>query len=101
MMWWVTEADGQNWWLLHMASVALFWVAILLLLGIIALRPRANSQAADAVDTNMGGILSARTLLEERYTKGEIGREEFLNKMRDLEVADFRADPGAQAEEIS
>ena len=94
MMWWITGNDGQNWWILHAAAMALFWVTLVLIIGIIALRPR--SQAAERGNGDNGGILSARTILEERYAKGEIGREEFLNKMRDLDVRVFDSDATAQ-----
>ena len=33
-----------------------------------------------------GGILSAMTILQERYARGEIGREEFMQKQHDLAV---------------
>ena len=95
MVWWFTGPGAQNWWVLHGASMALFWVIILLFLAVIAMRPRSEIPAAHNIDTDMGGILAARTILEERYAKGEIGREEFLNKMRDLEVTTFRAEAGA------
>jgi len=100
MMRWLIETDGQSWWALHAAAMALFWAIILLFLGIIAMRPRSDPPIVGNADANVGGILSARTILEERYAKGEIGREEFLNKMRDLDVAAFRENAGKPAREL-
>lgn len=64
-----------------MISVVLFWV--LVILGIVILVKWI------AAGTSGAGQLPAKTaldILKERYARGEIGREEFEQKKRDIET---------------
>ncbi len=78
MMWygpawgWRMTAYGGGW---HMAFGALFWLAFVVL-AIVALRAFASGRR--------GEERSPLAVLQSRYAKGEIGRDEFLEKKRDL-----------------
>jgi putative membrane protein len=98
-MWWLNGYGAQNWWMPHVIGMTLFWVAVLVVFWLVAIRPRSVPPTANTDDANEAGILSARTILEERYARGEIGREEFLNKMRDLEAVAFCDETAAHAQE--
>jgi len=62
---------------LGMISMVLFWT--LVILGIIVLVKRVGGTSASAPRPQ-----SALDILEERYARGEIGKEEFVEKKRDL-----------------
>lgn len=77
--WWGMMGYAWGW---HMAVGALFWLGFLVLV-VVAMQRFRNGGS--------GGQESALTLLKERYARGEIGRDEFLEKQRDL------AAPGGKA----
>jgi putative membrane protein len=102
MMWWY-GAPGSGmfayggWWAGHMIVMALFWL-VFVALAVMAVQRFGSSrgQASDAKPQD-AGILSAVTILQERYAKGEIGREEFMQKRRDLGVAPYRDETPTEA----
>lgn len=57
----------------------LFWV---LVVGLIVAAVRASRQRG--AQSGPGGARSGLTILEERYAKGEIQRDEYLQKKGDL-----------------
>lgn len=63
-----------------MISVVLFWV--LVILGIVILVKWISSGSSGAGQTP---AKSALDILKERYARGEIGRDEFEQKKRDIE----------------
>ena len=82
MMWWY----GTPWWAWHMIVGLLSWV-LFVTLAVIATRRFSGSRRSEReYFSRDGGILSAVTILQERYARGEIGREEFMQKQRDLAV---------------
>lgn len=82
MMW----SYGGPWWVWHIILGCLSWL-LFVILAVIATRrfggPRRSGKDYLSQD---GGILAAMTILQERYARGEIGREEFLQKQHDLVV---------------
>jgi len=87
MMWWYSMPGlgaFSAWWAWHMIAVTLFWVFFVSLIIIGAQRLIRSRGCAKEYLARDGGILSALTILQERYARGEIGREEFLEKQRDL-----------------
>ena len=82
MMWWY----GTPWWAWHLILGSLSWV-LFVTFAVIAMRrfssPRGIEKEYFSRD---GGILSAMTILQERYARGEIGREEFMQKQHDLAI---------------
>lgn len=70
--------SGAGGWL-GMAPMALLW--IFLIAGLVLLAKWLFGAAADARRTGSGG---AREILAERYARGEIDREEFEKRRRDL-----------------
>ncbi|HSC93681.1 MAG TPA: SHOCT domain-containing protein [Burkholderiales bacterium] len=64
-----------------MISMVLFWV--LIILGIVILVKWIAGSTAGGGQTP---VKTALDILKERYARGEIGREEFEQKKRDLEA---------------
>ena len=64
-----------------MISVVLFW--ILVILGIVIL---VRWIAGGSPGTGQTPVKTALDILKERYARGEIGREEFEQKKRDIET---------------
>jgi len=64
-----------------MISVVLFWV--LVILGIVILVKWISGSSPGAGQTP---AKTALDILKERYARGEIGREEFEQKKRDIET---------------
>ena len=64
-----------------MITVVLFWV--LVILGIVIL---VKWIAAGTAGGERTPVKSALDILKERYARGEIGRDEFEQKKRDLEA---------------
>lgn len=75
MGWW---HDGWAWW---MALHGLFWFAVVVgsLALVVTLLRRASREAPPS------GARGALAILEERYARGEIGRDEYRQKRQDLE----------------
>jgi putative membrane protein len=82
MMWWY----GAPWWVWHMILGSLSWVAFVILAVIATRRFGGQGRGEKEYHSRDGGILSAMTILQERYARGEIGREEFMQKQHDLAV---------------
>ena len=78
-MWGNGMMSGAGWGMgLYMG---LFWVLVLAAVGALVLgMPRRH----DAVAQHSPQRKNARAILEERYARGEIGRQEFEQKKRDL-----------------
>jgi uncharacterized membrane protein len=77
---------GVPWWAWHIILGGLSWVVFVASAVIAIARfsgPRGNQRDYFSRD---GGILGATTILQERYARGEIGREEFMQKLDDLAV---------------
>ncbi|MDR3474590.1 MAG: SHOCT domain-containing protein [Devosia sp.] len=71
---------GWHFWPFHVLGVMLFWLVVV---GLVATVMRASRRRA-----TFGAVGDGRPrgldILEERYAKGEIAREEYLEKRRDL-----------------
>jgi putative membrane protein len=74
------------WWVWHIAMGVLFWLLCVALALAVTQSLRGRPGKTREFASRDGGILSALTILQERYARGEIGREEFLQKQRDLAV---------------
>ncbi len=73
------HGDGMGgWWGFGMILGVLFWVALIVLIGVVIWR------LLEARGGRGEGGESALDILEERYARGEIDREEFEQKKRDL-----------------
>ncbi|HXJ01777.1 MAG TPA: SHOCT domain-containing protein [Micropepsaceae bacterium] len=90
MMWWYGGpgfgAFGHGWWAGHIIGFVLVWVflnvlAVMALQRLVRPRPSENEHASDRHD------VPPVIILQERYVRGEIGREEFIQKQRDLSAA--------------
>ncbi len=77
MMGW---ADGHGWMGFGWIFMVLFWV--LIIVGIIALLRWLGISGKDTRDESRKTPLE---MLQERYARGEIEREEYEQKRRDLE----------------
>ena len=77
-MWMDYEGFGMGW---HWLGMAFFWlIPVLLVLAVVKyLMGGRRSNATDGEKKP-----DALSVLEERYTRGEIGREEYLQKHDDL-----------------
>ena len=85
-MWWyggpLTGMMG-GWWGLHMLVGSLFGLGILVL-GIMAMRRfPLFRQVGGAVKSESPAI----AILQERYARGEINRDEYMEKQRDLSAS--------------
>jgi len=80
-MWMNYEHYGMGWHWLGWLGMAFFWlIPILLMLAVVKyLMGGRDSKASD--DDKM---LDALSVLEERYARGEINRDEYLQKREDL-----------------
>lgn len=77
-MWGDPGSNGGWWGFFGPLPMVLFW--ILIIVGIVALGKRVIDRPGG---TPRGK--SALDILKERYARGEIGKEEFEQKKRDLE----------------
>ncbi|HXF65205.1 MAG TPA: SHOCT domain-containing protein [Burkholderiales bacterium] len=78
---WGDYGWGWGWGMgLGMISMVLFWV--LVVLGIVIL---VRWIAAGTHSASQPAARTALDILKERYARGEIGREEFEQKKRDIE----------------
>lgn len=60
--------------------IAIFFAVAVIILIILILRPKRAAPIAYSISPRSPGL----SLLEERYARGEIEREEFLQKKQDL-----------------
>jgi putative membrane protein len=81
MMWWDHMGANGAWMGFGAITMILFWIililAIVVMWKVIARGPQtppASSREKSAIQ-----------ILEERYARGEIGKEEFLDKRKDLQ----------------
>lgn len=74
---------GFGWHWLGWLSMPLFWL-LLVLLVFAAVRYARRGDSSSSVSTKDKPIPTPLTLLEERYARGEIEREEYLQKRDDL-----------------
>ena len=74
---------GAGWMLLHGTLSLLVLVAVII--GIVVLvRYLMHGDARHAAAAGDGGRTSALSVLDSRYARGEIDREEYLQKKKDL-----------------
>ncbi len=79
MMWsWDGNGWWWNWWFLAHGLYSLVSLAIIIAVVIVLARILGGSHRAHP------HMSSARAILEERYAKGEIDRDEYLQKKQDL-----------------
>jgi putative membrane protein len=73
---------GGMWWGMGALYMGLFWVLVLVVAVVVVLAvARGRGRSGPREDSHK----TARTILEERYARGEIGKEEFEEKKRDLQ----------------
>ncbi len=77
---WDWSGWGWHWWWL--IGTAVFWI-LLIIVAVIAFGYLVR-KAAPSSTIPKGSAKTALDYLEEVYAKGEIGREEFLQKREDL-----------------
>ncbi|OYX27902.1 MAG: electron transporter RnfE [Hydrogenophilales bacterium 28-61-11] len=75
------EGYGMGWHWLGWLGMAFFWL-ILILLVLAVVKYLKGGRRSNAPDS--GKKPDALAVLEERYAKGEINREEYLQKRDDL-----------------
>ena len=80
-MWMNYEGYGMGWHGLGWLGMAFFWL-ILILLVLAVVKYLKGGRRSNAPDS--GKKPDALAVLEERYAKGEINREEYLQKRDDL-----------------
>ena len=89
MMWWYgTPWSGTtglaSWTAWHMIAAAVFWL-LLLILGFVAVRWLINARRPNGeAESRRENTSAAIDIIEQRYARGEIGRDEYLAKKRDL-----------------
>jgi|SRR6185312_2965 len=100
MPWWYGGAPGPglfpfDGWMGHVLVMVLFWAGVVALAVMAVRRVTLPARGAAENGPDEAGILSAMTILQERYARGEIGREEFMQKQRDLTVPPYRDEAAA------
>ncbi|OYW35469.1 MAG: electron transporter RnfE [Hydrogenophilales bacterium 12-61-10] len=80
-MWMDYEGYGMGWHWLGWLGMAFFWL-VLVLLVLAAVKYLIGNRRSNAPDGERKP--DALAILEERYARGEIDREEFLKKRDDL-----------------
>ncbi len=80
-MWMDYEGYGMGWHWLGWLGMAFFWL-VLVLLVLAAVKYLMGNRRSNAPDGERKP--DALAILEERYARGEIDREEFLKKRDDL-----------------
>mgnify|MGYP000365488980 CR=1 FL=1 len=81
-MWMDYERYGVGWYWLEWLGMALFWVVLIVL--VLAAVKYLTAGRRSNVSKNERKP-DAMAVLEERYARGEINREEYLQKRDDLE----------------
>ena len=81
-MWMDYERYGMGWPWLGWLGMALFWV-ILIVLVLVAVKYLAAGRRSNVSKSERKP--DALAVLEERYARGEINREEYMQKREDLE----------------
>ena len=71
---------GWGGWMAPFGMIIWFFILALIVVGIVWLFRTLTRQSSE----NIGRRLSALDVLEERYARGEIGRDEYLEKRRDI-----------------
>ncbi len=88
-MWYHMNDYGMGWgWGGMLVGMVLFWglfIAAIVMLVRCMVRGGGAGQRSDS-GVREQGKSSALDILKERYARGEIGREEFQEKKRDLEA---------------
>jgi putative membrane protein len=74
---------GAGWMLLHGALSLLVLVAVIIAI-VVLVRYLMRSETRHPVATGDGGRTSALSILDSRYARGEMDREEYLQKKKDL-----------------
>lgn len=86
-MWWYgspwTGMMGSWWWGLHMVAFSLFWIGIVAF-GLMAMRRLTASRQTGGSGASTSPAI---VILQERYARGEIGRDEYIEKRRDLSAS--------------
>ncbi len=86
MMWGYPGSCASGWWwgfgLLHML---LYWGVVILVIALLVKWLLGSWSLREQHSGNRYSGHRAMDLLEERYARGEIGKEEFEQKKRDLE----------------
>lgn len=80
-MWMDYESFGMGWHWLGWLGMALFWI-VLILLVLAAVKYLKSDRHSSKPDSERKP--EARAVLQERYARGEIDREEYLQKRDDL-----------------
>ena len=89
-----------GWWAGHVLVAVLFWVGFTVFVVWAAQRLARLHSSARYYRSRGAGILSAVTILQERYARGEIGREEYIQKQRDLVADAYRDEPPQKTEPV-
>ena len=97
---WPGSGMFGGWWTGHILAATVFWVGFTIFVVWSAQRLAHLHSSARYYRSRGAGILSAVTILQERYARGEIGREEFIEKQRDLVATAYRDAPEAQMTEV-
>ncbi len=79
MWWWNDASHGWPWWVLMHGIGPIFLVALLVVVAIMVVR-----FVGDRDGTVQRTGSTALEILERRYASGEIDREEYLQKRRDI-----------------
>jgi putative membrane protein len=85
MMWWYGYPGYGSWWPFHAFGMGFFWLVVIALVALLLTRLARSEPRGTAGNPRS----QALAILEERYARGEVGRDEYLEKKRDLS-----ADPG-------
>lgn len=75
MMWWWTNGMGWGGWVLMVLLMAAFWGVVLV--GVVALFRTVGTGRQLPCGTDATSRPSAKTILDERFARGEIDAEEY------------------------
>ena len=68
---------GNGWWG-HMGGMWIFWIVLMVLIVWVVQRAPTSSQSPDQSSA------SAEDILKRRYAQGDIGNEEYEQRLKDL-----------------